>query len=276
MSNYIEYHDEIAFHPGYYINEIVEESGLTQEDYAKRLGTTPKNLSILIRGEQRLSIDIASKLSRMLGTTVEYWLNLQLTYDEMIARIKSDEELENEKSVLRLIEYKYFRDNYGLPDLSYMVDDQIKLVRSFLKVSSLVVLEDSDLIVDLKEQTEDQPRSLVISTNTMLQIGVNRVLEIEAPKYDRRMFRKAVDYVVSLPANNEKTFIKTRKAFNEAGVVIVSVPELNRINIQGATKRVDGKVMIMLSERKLNTKTFNEEYADVFTNILNGRMGVIR
>ena len=36
MSNYIEYNDRIAFHPGYYIKEIVEESGLTQEDFAKR------------------------------------------------------------------------------------------------------------------------------------------------------------------------------------------------------------------------------------------------
>ena len=45
------------------------------------LGTTPKNISILIRGEQSLSIDIAMKLSRMLGTSVSYWLNLQNAYD---------------------------------------------------------------------------------------------------------------------------------------------------------------------------------------------------
>ena len=35
MSNYIEYNDAIAFHPGYYVKEIVDESGLTQEDFAK-------------------------------------------------------------------------------------------------------------------------------------------------------------------------------------------------------------------------------------------------
>ena len=76
MGNYIEYDDKMAFHPGYYIKEIVEESGLTQEDFAKRLDTTPKNLSLLIRGEQSLSIDISMKLSRMIGTSVSYWLNL--------------------------------------------------------------------------------------------------------------------------------------------------------------------------------------------------------
>lgn len=36
MGNYIEYDDKMAFHPGYYIKEIVEESGLTQEDFAKK------------------------------------------------------------------------------------------------------------------------------------------------------------------------------------------------------------------------------------------------
>ena len=30
MSNYIEYNDKIVFHPGYYIKEIIEESGLSE------------------------------------------------------------------------------------------------------------------------------------------------------------------------------------------------------------------------------------------------------
>ena len=92
MSSYVEYHDKIAFHPGYYIKEIVEESGLTQEDFAKRLGTTPKNLCVLMNGDQNLSIDIATKLSRMLGTTVAYWLRIQQAYDETIAEFLSEED----------------------------------------------------------------------------------------------------------------------------------------------------------------------------------------
>ena len=108
MSNYIEYNDKIAFHPGYYLKEIIDESGLTQEDFAKRLGTTPKNLSILVRGDQSLSIDIATKLSRMLGTTIAFWLNLQQAYDEKAAEFLSEEELKKEREVFKLIDYKYF------------------------------------------------------------------------------------------------------------------------------------------------------------------------
>ena len=91
MSNYIEFDDKIAFHPGYYIKEMVEESDLTQAEFAKRLDITPKDLSLLIRGEQNLSIDIAMKLSRMTGTSVSYWLNLQNGYDALMAEFKAKE-----------------------------------------------------------------------------------------------------------------------------------------------------------------------------------------
>ena len=92
MSNYIEFDDKIAFHPGYYIQEIVEESGLTQAKFAKRLDITPKDLNFLIRGEQNLSTDIAIKLARMTGTSVSYWLNLQNGYNALMAEFKAKEE----------------------------------------------------------------------------------------------------------------------------------------------------------------------------------------
>ncbi len=139
MSNYIEYNDKIAFHPGYYIKEIIEESGLSQKDFAKRLDTTPKNLSILVRGEQSLSIDIAMKLSRMLGTSVDYWLNLQKSYDALIAEFESSKELEQEEFSSTFS--THISENFGLPDLPRKTNEQIKCLREFLNVASLSVLQ---------------------------------------------------------------------------------------------------------------------------------------
>lgn len=51
MSAYIEYGDTIAFHPGWYVKEIMDESNLDDEDFAG-----------------------------MLGTSKEFWLNLQKHY----------------------------------------------------------------------------------------------------------------------------------------------------------------------------------------------------
>lgn len=90
MSSCIEYKETVAFHPGYYIKEIVEEAGLTQEEFAKRLGTTPKTLSELLGGGQRLTADFAWKLPRMLGASEQYRLNLQSIFDAVQARAQLD------------------------------------------------------------------------------------------------------------------------------------------------------------------------------------------
>ncbi len=238
MSNYIEYNDTIAFHPGYYIKEIVEESGLTQEDFAKRLDTTPKNLSLLIRGEQSLSIDIAMKLSRMLGTSVNYWLNLQNSYDALIAEFKSQEELLEERKVFELYDYKYFRENYGLPDLPRKKDEQIKAVREFLKVATLTVFTKRDMAVNFRSSTEALEEASTVKANTMVQIATNKALAVDAPKFNKKKFETAVHYALTLTKNHSEFYPLIRKAFEEAGVIFVILPNILGSKINGATKKL--------------------------------------
>ena len=274
MSNYIEYNDKIAFHPGYYLKELVDESGLTQEDFAKRLGTTPKNLSILIRGEQSLSIDIATKLSRMYGTTIAYWLNLQQAYDEKLAEIQSEEELKLEREVFKLIDYNYFRTHFGLPDLPRRVDEQIKCVREFLSVSSLTVLEEENLAVNFRSYSEKLSRSNTVNANVMVQIGINQTVKTDIPKYNKKKFEKAVSFALTQTKNHSGFFPVIKEAFGEAGVVLVALPNLKNSGINGATKRVDGKIMLLVNDRRHYADTFWFTLFHEIGHILNGDLGV--
>ncbi|MCD8220778.1 MAG: HigA family addiction module antitoxin [Clostridiales bacterium] len=256
MSSFIEHKDKIAFHPGYYVKEIVDESGLTQEDFAKRLDTTPKNLSLLVRGEQNLSIDIAMKLSRMMGTTVAYWLNLQNAYDGLIAEFKSEEELEQEREVFKLLDYKYFRDNFGLPDLPRRTEDQIIEVRKFLGVSTLSVFKKRDMAVSFRSASAEISNANTIRANVMVQIAINKALRIDAPKFNKMKFKQAVDYALSLTKNHEDFYPLIREAFFEAGVIFVILPNLSGSKINGATKKLEKNVMLMVNDRRLNSDTF--------------------
>ncbi len=274
MSNYIEYNDTVAFHPGYYIKEIVEESGLTQDDFAKRLGTTPKNLSLLVRGEQNLSIDIANKLSRMLGTSVSFWLNLQQAYDEKLAEYLSYEELKNERGIFKSIDYKYFRDNFGLPDLKRKIDEQIKAVREFLSVSSLSVLGQTSLVVSFRSNPSGLTETNVINANVMTQIAVNQVIRTDAPKFDKYKFEKAVSFALTQTKNHESFLPLIKDAFNKAGVVLVVLPNLKGSGISGATKRVDGKIMLMVNDRRHYADSFWFTLFHEIGHIMNGTFGI--
>ena len=274
MSNYIEYNDTIAFHPGYYIKEIVEESGLTQEDFAKRLDTTPKNLSLLIRGEQSLSIDIAMKLSRMIGTTVNYWLNLQNAYDALIAEFKSKEELTREYEVFRYLDYKYFREHYGLPDLPRKKDEQIKRVREFLNVATLSVFTKRDMAVSFRRATEDMAEGNVIKANVMVQIATNKALKTKAAKYNKKKFENAVKYALTLTKNHEEFYPLIRNAFLEAGVIFIILPNIPGSKTNGATKKIGDNIVLMVNDRRLNADSFWFTLFHEIGHIVNGDYGI--
>lgn len=206
MSNYIEFKDKIAFHPGYYIKELVEESGLTQEDFAKSLDTTPKNLSVLINGEQALSTEMAIKLSRMLGTSVAYWQNLQNKYDSLEAEFKLQEEHERERNVFNLIDYRYFRDNFGLPELKRQVDKQIEQVRLYLGVSTLTVFSKPDMAVSFRSTKVCMDENQVVKANIMVRLATLVALEEKAPKFDKKKFESAVRYALTLTTKHEEFY----------------------------------------------------------------------
>lgn len=88
MSNVKEYKDIVAFHPGYYIADIIDDMEISQNEFATRMGTTVETLSKLINGQANISNDLAKKLSVMLGTSVKVWQNLQNTYDQKLLEIQ--------------------------------------------------------------------------------------------------------------------------------------------------------------------------------------------
>ena len=90
----VEYKDTIAFHPGYYVKDVIDDLEMSQCEFAKRLEITDKTLSKLLSGEASLSKEIAKKMSQMLGTSVEVWLELQKKYEDKCCRIEQQNELE--------------------------------------------------------------------------------------------------------------------------------------------------------------------------------------
>lgn len=274
MSNYIEYKDKIAFHPGYYIQEIVDDSGLTQEDFSRRLDTTPKTLSLLLRGEQNLSIDISVKLSRLTGTSAQYWLNLQAAYDALIAEFKSEKELELERQIFKLIDYRYFRDEFGLPALPRRTDEQIREVRRFLKVSSLTVFRNPNLTVNFRSAGGNINESNTVKANIMVQIAINKALQTDAPKFDKDAFNSAIDYALTLTQDHASFYPLIRNAFQAAGVIFVMLPNCTGSRINGATKKLGKSILLMVNDRRMYSDTFWFTLFHEIGHIVHGDFGI--
>lgn len=70
------------FHPGeILLEEFLEPAGITQTEFARKLGWTRARLNELIKGKRGVTADAALDLAESLGTSAKLWMNLQATYD---------------------------------------------------------------------------------------------------------------------------------------------------------------------------------------------------
>lgn len=68
-------------HPGEVLKDELEEIGLTQSALAKHVGVLPKTINEICRGKRGISAEMAMKLSKALGGTPQFWLNLQNNWE---------------------------------------------------------------------------------------------------------------------------------------------------------------------------------------------------
>lgn len=76
-------------HPGEILREeFLKPLGMSAYALAKRLHVPPPRINDIVLQRRGITADTAVRLSRCLGTTEQFWLNLQDAYD--VSRVKAD------------------------------------------------------------------------------------------------------------------------------------------------------------------------------------------
>jgi len=69
-------------HPGEMLREeFLAPLGLTQAEAARRMRISANRLNELVRGKRGVTAETAIRLAELLGTSPEFWLNLQTAWD---------------------------------------------------------------------------------------------------------------------------------------------------------------------------------------------------
>lgn len=82
-----------AIRPGEFLQETLDDLGLTQAAFAAAIGVSPMRVSHLLKGDRPVTAELALRLGRALGQTPQYWLNLQTTYDLKLAQTEMKDSL---------------------------------------------------------------------------------------------------------------------------------------------------------------------------------------
>lgn len=247
----------LAFHPGYYIDEIIEEMGITQEEFAIRLGTTPKTISKLVNGETGISNDLALKLASLLNSSPEMWLNLQKSYDAKILELQEEEQLKKQVELIKQIDYSYFVKLGFLSDTRNAIE-KIKNLCSFLSVARLGILLEKDYNVSYRNGIRDENQKNILNANVWVETVTKIARDTVTQKFDMKKFNAVISEIAEMtlePFGNIIEDVKQRLA--DCGVVLVLLPYLKNSGLHGFVKWLDkGKVVIAISDRRKSIDTF--------------------
>ena len=76
-------------HPGEVLGEdFLKPLEMSQYALAKALGVPQIRISEIVRGKRAVTADTALRLARYFGTTAEFWLGMQASYDLELARAR--------------------------------------------------------------------------------------------------------------------------------------------------------------------------------------------
>ena len=88
----------IATPPGATIKEQLLDRGLSQKEFAVRMGMSEEHISRLINGEVQLNPDVAIRLEMVLGIPAKFWNRLEATYREKLVKANAENDLNCAKS----------------------------------------------------------------------------------------------------------------------------------------------------------------------------------
>lgn len=257
MSKEVMYKDLIAFHPGSYVEDLIEDLNITQNEFAERLGTSTKTVSKIINGEERISNDIANKLAKLTGVSIKTWLNLQNIYDIKVMEIE-DAQNEDEEKICDLIDFSYFRDT-GLVKYKkrYYKKDKISELRKLLNVSNLSFLYEFNNAVSYRNIKTFGEKSIV-NSNIMLEIASNVARNKTNNKYNKKKLERIFPEIKKLTIESPDSFYpKLKEMLLGCGIVLVGLPNLRNANLQGATKRFkNGSVLLLITDRNKDADIF--------------------
>lgn len=238
-----------VYHPGNVIRDYYEALDMTQDEFAKRLGITGKALSLILDEVANITPDIALKLYNLTGVSIEFWLNLQSSYDAYKVKLKNQEQYNKELEIYKYIDKAFLKKLSIIKD-GEKKDECIKKTRMAIQVSNLTNLERTDFYtLNKTTASKEFKKENIICRNVWISFALKEAKKIKTSQFDEK---KLINYI---PEFRKMTKLEYKEfkpmlenILSECGVKFIVLPKLKGSNISGAVKWINDSCMLALND----------------------------
>lgn len=253
-----QYTPQIAFHPGETLAEKLEELGMGPKEFAIRTGKPEKTVIAIIKGKSSITPEMAVQFEHVLKIPAHFWLNMQRSYDEFIAREERKELLAESTTWAKLFPIADMVKKGWLPARTTIAEKTSELL-SFFSISNHTAWEDyyfnQQLKVAFRISLAHTKEPYAISA--WLRKGELQAAELPTKPFNEKYFKEVLPDIKRLMVKHPDDFFKRLQTLClDAGVKVVYTPCINKAPINGSTRWLNDTPLIQLTGRYNRNDSF--------------------
>ncbi len=269
-----QYQPQSVSHPGLTLSEKLEEIAMGSKEFSVRVDKPEKTISAVLAGNSSITPEMAVKFEDVLKIPASFWLKRQRRYDEYLARLEREKDIEEAKDWAKEFPYAKMA-NFGWVTATRKVEEKVMNLFEFFSVSNHKAWEsyyyNQELKVSFRISLAHTNAALAVAA--WLRQGEIQAANIEVPPYDASKLKNSLQRIKDVMATHPEDFFEQlQEICRGAGVKVVYTPCLPKAPIHGSTRWLRDIPLIQLSARyKTNDKFWFTFFHEVGHILLHGK-----
>jgi len=245
------YQSDLAIHPGEFLEEVLEDIGMSQAELSKRVGRPIQAINEIIKGKKSITSATAIELEDVLKIPAHIWIGLESEYQIVKAREQEIEQMQEETALLPNFPYLEL-SKIGLVKTTRKAIEKVEELKRFFSVAKL------EQIAQVKSF---QPAFRVSNHKTVsheaiatwLQAAHLKAEEVQTEEYNRKLLNTSLEAIKDAMNYEDvnKSITEVKAILTKCGVALVLLPHFKGTKVHGATfwTNSNAKAVIAMSLR---------------------------
>jgi HTH-type transcriptional regulator/antitoxin HigA len=234
--------------PGRILDRELKARGWTQKDLAEIMGRPHQTINGIIKGNKQITPETAIELAEALGTSAEFWTNLEAKYRLHIAQKEAGHPSETSEIARRSCLYSFApvaeMIKRGWIQATDSITELEQQVCRFFEIDQIG--ETPKLAVNCRQSEKRDPE-------TQAQIAWMKQVEWvvrnqKLPAFDQATLESAIPEILALSAHAENVALVPDKLLS-LGIHFAIVPHLSKTYLDGAAFYLEGRPVLALTLR---------------------------
>lgn len=233
----------IAVPPGETIREQLDNRGMSQKEFALRMGMSEKHMSHLINGKVELTPEVSLRLESVLGIPAKFWTNLESAYRERLARVNEELEFERDREIAQKFPYAKLATLGWVPPTRKM-EEKVKNLRAYFGVARLEILDTLSVPgIAYRKMGENATSDYALAA--WAQRARIEARDIAVSPINIKHLKECIPEIRVLTIREPHVFCRElHRILAECGIIIIFLPHISGSFLHGASF-VDGNHIVL-------------------------------